>query len=178
MIRGPEHVQVSRLAVRHRAEVLATLLALVGDLELAEDLLQDTLVEIIADPSAYDESRPFVPWARGIARNLVRRHWRDHATHCQHQPRLRERLAELLEQADAEAEAVAEPDLLPRLRACLDRLGERSRRLLQLRYGEDLLGDALADRVGMPRTSVRTTLLRVRRALLRCLQVPQETVHG
>lgn len=161
--------QVSRLAVRHRTEILATILAMVGRFGEAEDLLQDTLVAIIGNPEAYDPEEAFVPWARGVARNMVRRHWRDLDTHRRHVPRLQERLADLLEQA--EAEAPDESELLPRLRACLDRLSERARRLVLLRYGEDVLGDELADRAGIPRTSVRTTLLRVRRSLMQCLQV-------
>ena len=168
MVQDLQKAQISRLAVRHRTEVLATLLALVGDLEVAEDLLQDTLVEIIADPSAYDPAYEFVPWARGIARNMVRRHWRTQAVRRQHLPHIRERLADMLEQADEEVDVG--PDLLPRLHACLERLNERHRQLILMRYGENRLGDELADMAGMPRASVRTTLLRLRRILLQCLQ--------
>ncbi len=168
MPQDPQQALVSRLAVRHRTEILSTLLALVGDLGLAEDLLQDTLVEIIGDPEAYDPARDFVPWARGIARNLAHRHWRESSTHRRHAPLVRERLADLLEQA--ETEAPPGPERMARLHSCLDRLSERVRHLLLLRYGENVLGDDLADRAGMPRASIRTTLLRARRSLMHCLQ--------
>jgi len=160
----PVRDHVFRMVLRHRGDVLATILVMVGELEIAEDLLQDTLLAILNAPSTWDPTRPFVPWARGIARNHVRRHWERQGR------RTPEGIAALETMADAADEGPCERPEMDRLRRCLKRLPERSRQLLRLRYDEGCSDDDLALRSGLVIGSLRNTLARIRMSLRQCVE--------
>ena len=49
---------------------------MVGHTQLAEDLTQDTFMQIHRSLDRYDPARPLKPWVYTIATNLVRDHWR------------------------------------------------------------------------------------------------------
>lgn len=56
---------------RHRATVWRFLLRLVGDVALAEDLLQESFFRAYQQLGRYDPARAFRPWLLGIARNTA-----------------------------------------------------------------------------------------------------------
>lgn len=154
-------------ALRHRDAIVAVILAMVRDFDLAEDLLQETMIEILRSSERFDPQEELLPWFKGIARNMVHRHWR-------RQQRESKRLAII---GDLEFLAgVIDKQPEPRweaeraaLRHCLQQVGERGRRLLQLRYEQGLHGDALAAAAGMAFTSLANTYLRLRSKLRRCI---------
>jgi len=51
--------------------VLSHIRSTVTDFHRAEDLLQETAGTVVEKFSEYDSSKPFLPWALGIARNKV-----------------------------------------------------------------------------------------------------------
>jgi RNA polymerase sigma-70 factor (ECF subfamily) len=55
------------------------------------------------------------------------------------------------------------------MRMCLRQLTDRHRELFLLRYGENIKGPSLAEKVGIKVKSLRTTLLRIRRFLRDCV---------
>ena len=57
------------------------------------------------------------------------------------------------------------------LHAALDRLSERDRRLLEMRYEEDLTQAAIAHRLGIPEGTVKVQLHRARMKLRRAYAV-------
>ncbi|MFD0853097.1 RNA polymerase sigma factor, partial [Actinomadura adrarensis] len=70
---GDAFVEVVR---RHEETVGAYLARRVGR-ELAEDLLGDVWVAALTSRASYDRSFPDArPWLIGVARNMIRRHWR------------------------------------------------------------------------------------------------------
>lgn len=152
-----------------RPALLAVILAMTRDYQEAEDLVQETMLEVFKSADRFDESRDFLRWAKGIARNVVMRHWAAQ----QRQPALME--AEALQTL---AEALMQEDEEParweqerrRLQECLDRLSERSRKLFLLRYGNNLKGHALSEASGYNFNSLRTTLLRIRAFLRECIR--------
>jgi RNA polymerase sigma-70 factor (ECF subfamily) len=56
------------------------------------------------------------------------------------------------------------------LRHCLTDLSTRNRDMLRQRYGENLPIQDIAERLGKAPTAVKVALLRLRRALLKCIQ--------
>ena len=63
--------QVTREWALAQPAVAAFLTSVVRDFRERDDLLQDVAVAVIESFESYDESRPFVPWAIGIARHRV-----------------------------------------------------------------------------------------------------------
>lgn len=151
----------------NRSRILAVIVAMVQDFDLAEELFQETIMEILKSESAFDSSRSFVPWACGIARNVVKQHWRRQKNSptsgvCE----LLAELATVVQEGDDELwkrERRA-------LRSCLQRFPERMQRLLMLRYGHNLKGKDLADSASIRVGSIRTTLARLRKQLQDCVR--------
>src|SRR5262245_41505990 len=60
-----------RLLLQHQSALLRYILPLVGNLEDAQDMLQETATALWQKFGQYDPGRPFLPWARQFARNQV-----------------------------------------------------------------------------------------------------------
>lgn len=66
------------LVRRHQRRVFTSILILVRDKELAEDLFQETFIKVIKTlrSGAYQEEGKFLPWVLRIGHNLVIDHFR------------------------------------------------------------------------------------------------------
>ena len=60
-----------RLLLQHQDAILRYVLPLVGDLNDAQDVLQDTATALWQKFGQYDPAQPFLPWARRFAHNEV-----------------------------------------------------------------------------------------------------------
>lgn len=133
----------------------------------AEDVIQETAVAAATDFGLYDRDRSFMSWVLGIARKRVLRHWRGKG-------RARQILFDeetLLRVEDEFAKIDLSPD--PRhdaLEACLGRLTERSRRLIEHRYVQGLDVEQVAGRMGLTVKSAYSQLYRVRQLLGECVR--------
>jgi RNA polymerase sigma-70 factor (ECF subfamily) len=95
-------------------------------------------------------------WLKTIVRNEA---FRQHA-------RVRPDLTSTLESSEgAEDEAVLAAVELADLHAAMDRLNERDRRLLEMKYEEDLTQATIARRLGIPEGTVKVRLHRARNKL-------------
>lgn len=151
----------------NRSRIMATVVAMTRDFNVAEDLFQETVLEVMKSAQRFDSTRDFAPWACAIARNVVRRHWRRQ----EKQPVAiaQDALDSLAEIAadDPDPEHWQEERLA--LRKCLEKIPERMRKLVVLRYGHNCKGQELARRALMKPGSLRTTLLRLRQKLRNCV---------
>ncbi len=66
----------ARLYQDHWARLLRHVGYLTGDITAAEDLVQEAFAQALAALARYDARAPFFAWLRGIALNIVRKHWR------------------------------------------------------------------------------------------------------
>lgn len=69
---------LEELIHRHKAKIYTSIILLVKDTYLAEDLFQDTFIKVIRNLRAnrYNEEGKFLPWVMRIAHNLVIDHFR------------------------------------------------------------------------------------------------------
>ncbi|MFC1479116.1 sigma-70 family RNA polymerase sigma factor [Planctomycetota bacterium] len=152
---------------KHRGPIMAVIVAMVRDFSRAEDIFEDTMLEIVNSKNAFDEQKDFLPWAKGIARNIVRRYWASlTASPSPEDAEVIEFIADIASKKD-------EPDQWKTekagLRECMQKLSEKYRKLFLLRYGEDIRGDALAGQTGFKVKSIRSVLMRVRNTLRNCI---------
>jgi RNA polymerase sigma-70 factor, ECF subfamily len=126
----------------------------------AEDIAQDALLRAWRRRSTLrDESRR-KEWLATIVRNEA---FRQHA-------RVRpDPVAELDLFEGAEDEQIISTVERADLHAVIASLSERDRKLLQLRYGEDLTQQAIARRLGLPDGTVKVRLHRLRHKLRRAM---------
>ena len=162
-----EHYRSFLNITENRAKIMSVILAMVRDFEVAEDLFQETVLQILEVSDRFDPAKEFVPWACGIARNMVRRYWRRQKT----QPstiaqELLEGLAQIVvDEGDTDVWRKEQAAL----RRCLEKVPERTRTLFVLRYGHNCKGQELARRAQFNAGSIRTTLARLRNQLRQCI---------
>ncbi len=158
--------EMMRLALRHRADIWGLLMGLTKDPIRAEDLFQDTYVVICEKWRQFRPGTDFVAWARQIARFKFL---------ASVDPARRPEVvveAEVLESAMDAARDEREPERpqLDALRHCIGRLQGRSRRVIDLRYGEGLPGPRTAEVLNMSLNALYTLLSRVRQGLMECVE--------
>ena len=156
-----------KLALEHRAQLWGFLVGLTKDPGRAEDLFQNTYVVLCEKWMQYQPGTNFLAWARQIARFEFL---------ASVDPERRAFVTaemEVLESAMRAAESGGGAPSRRReaLRRCLDEMPQaRSRRVLELRYGEGLPGEKVAQQLGLSLTALYTLLSRVRRLLQECIE--------
>ncbi|PQO29057.1 sigma-70 family RNA polymerase sigma factor [Blastopirellula marina] len=166
MLSNEQQMQFTRLWTEAQPVVSRYVESLVSDSWMARDIVQNTSVALLLKFAEFDPSRPFVPWALGIAKFEILSNRRDVA---------RSRIIcdpDLLEQytaAWADVSPKLEDEALV-LRRCVSQLPTNQKELLRLRYVEELTSDMIAERMSRTATSIRTTLHRIRVALRRCIE--------
>ena len=142
------------------------IVAMVHDFDLAEELFQETVVEVLKSEENFDPTRRFLPWACGVAKHVVQRHWRRQ----QKMPTsgMNMNLAELAMVAVEGDDELWRGEQLA-LRRCFKKLPPHLQRLLLLRYGQNVKGKHLAQQASIRLGSIRTTLARLRCQLRQCI---------
>lgn len=164
---------VVSLIVKHRNALYAFILAAVRDPDLTEDVLQDVSVAICSAWERYDPARPFMRWARAVARNRVRDILRKRG----HRKEILD--PQVVEQAVARvSEAPGTESWSKKLRDCLGRLSRRARLALERRYVYREKPAAIAAAMSWEPSSVYVLLSRSKQALLKCLQSGADAVGG
>jgi RNA polymerase sigma-70 factor (ECF subfamily) len=158
---------VMRLALEHRAQLWGFLVGLTKDPARAEDLFQNTYLILCEKWELYRPGTNFLAWARQIARYEFLA-----SIDPERRPFVTAEM-EVLESAMRAAESEGGPPSSRReaLRRCLDQMPQaKGRRVLELRYGEGLAGEKVAEQLGLSVNALYTLLSRVRRILQECIE--------
>ncbi len=139
---------------------------LVGDAEVARDVLQETNRVLWMEADSFDLDREFLPWAFAVARNQVR---------SQRKRSSRSRLvfdedvvAQLADRAEAETEHHGAK--LAALASCLNKLNHEQRGMIQRRYQRSESVQDIATSLDRTAGSLAVTLHRLRGVLARCIE--------
>lgn len=155
---------------REQGQIAAFIRALVPATADADDLFQQTALVLWRSFESFDPSKPFRPWALGVARHQVLMHWRS-----RRRDRLvfsEEVLAALADEVGRRAEDET-PSLLDRQRAldaCVEELGPRQRELLHRFYGLKEQAQAIAASWDRSVHAVYKSLRVMRKALEACVE--------
>ncbi|MBI1373134.1 MAG: sigma-70 family RNA polymerase sigma factor [Phycisphaera sp.] len=156
----------ARLWSEHHTTVAAYVHAAVRDGHRAEDVLQDVAEAAIRSFGDFDASRSFVGWVLGIARHrvldYVRKAGRDRHV-------FGERAMVLLAEAH-EKVAAEQTDFRSALASCIEKLPEKNRAIVELRYQGGLGFDEIAARLSMTANAATVAMHRVRAALNDCVR--------
>ena len=159
----PEFVQ--RLTASQSA-LYAFIVSLMGGVQEANDVLQETNFKLCRKAAQYDPAQPFLRWAYVFARFEVMA-WR--------KKQQRSRLVlddDLVARvaSDFEETAVSEDRRLNVLEQCLDKLPARQRDLVTARYGNGEAVQDIASRLAKSENSISALFYRVRAALAECVE--------
>lgn len=131
----------------------------------AEDLFQRTSLTAWQERAKFDRDRDFFAWVCGVARNHVRRYYRERSkSGLVLDPQVADQLAERM---------IEEHDLLEQrqeaLERCLDKLSPEHRQLIQDFYRQEGTVKDFAGRLGRTVESVYKALQRIRASLNTCV---------
>lgn len=176
MYLGGDNAAFDALLSRHQANVYAYILHMVKDLELANDLFQETFVKAIVNLKhrRYTCDGKFPAWVNRIAHNLVIDYFRQ------------EKNVSTVSTDDADMNLLNRKDLSEGtiedvlideqicndVRSLIDALPPDQQVVVRMRYYEDLSFKEIAERTGV---SINTALGRMRYAILNMRKRFKET---
>jgi RNA polymerase sigma-70 factor (ECF subfamily) len=133
----------------------------------AADVVQQVALTVTRRFEEYDDRRPFVAWALWLAKSRIADHWRKAGrSRVVFSDEVLDRMADALVERQPERSARQEA-----LEHCIGKLPAKSRKLLDLRYTEELPVEQMAQAVGSTPGSVRVLLHRVRSLLAECIEL-------
>jgi RNA polymerase sigma-70 factor (ECF subfamily) len=154
------------LFLEHQVGVRAFLGSLVRDRHARDDLFQEVALTLWQEFPRYDRARSFGAWARGIAANKVLQRW--HKDNRQPAPFPPEAIQALLDACERNEKS--ESQEAEGLELCLQKLPEKSRQLLNLRYDRALKLGEIAQRLNTTMDAVHKALSRIRDRLQQCVE--------
>ena len=155
-----------QLVKLHQKRALRMVLGMVGDLDTAMDIVQESFVRAYQALERFDESLPFYPWLSTIAGNLALNHIRKSSRES--------RLDDVVhERADPDPDPLEKLQLDEtdrRFMAAVQELPEAYRTVFILRNFEELSYEDIAARLGISLGTVDSRLYRARRLLVEKLK--------
>lgn len=151
-----------------RFRLIAYIRALVGDVDLSEEIFQEVSVVVLQKIDSFDAKRELQPWCRGIARNMILRE-------RERSRRLKvfanDAIVDLVDAAFEERREAGSLDAQRSLlRRCMGGLAGTSREILELRYQAGLSLRDIAGRLDRTEGAVQVALSRIRKWLADCVQ--------
>ena len=154
------------LVLRHKEKLYTSILFLVKDKYLAEDIFQDVFIRIIDTMRGgrYTEEGKFLPWAMRIAHNLCVDHFRKVKRTPTNRKSENNDIFDVIKFSDECAETkMTRQQSHDRVRVMLDQLPEDQREVIVLRHYADLSFKEIAS---MTNCSINTALGRMRYGLI------------
>lgn len=158
------------LADRHR--LMAFIYGLLREAQTSEDVFQEVWLKLHAELGKGVVIQNPPAWCRTAARNLILTHWRSRKNSKVQVDSTLVEFLDCVEQAfaeDATSEGAGE-DRRQALGECLRALPEKSRRMLALRYEQELPLKDIAEQAGNSCDAVIKALVRLRQALAVCVE--------
>lgn len=175
MLTTEQQEQFTQLWTQAQSTVACFVHTSIRDRGQAEDLLQEIAMTLLRKFADYDPSKPFLPWAIGVAKLAILGSRRDYArSRVVFDEALLERISNtFLETVPSQRDEEAY------LAVCLTKLPPKSRRMVRLRYFDSLDSREIARVLGTSEVAVRVGLLRIREQLRKCIvsQIQLERSH-
>ncbi len=169
-----EEKALETLMVRHKDKVFTSIIMMVRDQQLAEDIFQDTFVKVINTLRSgnYKEEGKFLPWVMRIAYNLCI----DHFRRVKRMPSITttegfDVFKTLRFVDESPDEKMHREESCRKVRQLIEQLPEDQKQVLVLRHYVELSFKEIADITGV---SINTALGRMRYALINMRKLIKE----
>ncbi|HXT60183.1 MAG TPA: sigma-70 family RNA polymerase sigma factor [Pirellulales bacterium] len=163
----PVELDFNTILWRTQAAIRAFIAGMGAAAHEVDDLAQETYLELYRNLEKIPAGVAPERWLKGIARNVCLNHFRRTAR----RNRLhREALCELLAAAECGADGLfGRHSMGGMLEDCVGKLPPKQRRLIELRYQQDLSSAAIAEKLDSTAEAIRVLLFRVRGVLKDCV---------
>lgn len=164
---GVESPRSVTLLMAERDRLFSYIWTIVGDVHVAEDVFQEVSLFVIEkQPEASDDVQ-FRVWLRRTARFKAIEALRRVA---KRPVSLDEAVLEKLEVHWGQCDAVTESDTVEILQECIRQLTPNGRKVIALRYVENLHSSEIAKRLGRQVETVYQSIARAHRSLMDCVR--------
>jgi RNA polymerase sigma-70 factor, ECF subfamily len=168
-VRQRDDLAIAELVRANHRALRGYVAALSSDLNAVDDLSQEVFLRALERLDKIDDLQNFPRFLRGIARNVVREHFRKNAIHSERYVQFVEEVYPSEESAGADL-PVNDPQVAAAMRECMSKLSDKAREMLKMRYTEELPADQIGKALGLNGGAVRTSLLRIRETILKCVR--------
>jgi RNA polymerase sigma-70 factor, ECF subfamily len=159
------------LFLPEQGSVRAFIRSIIWDRSRCEDVFQEVALVLWRELDRYDPQRPFGAWARGVAAKVTLKGLRQaRRTPMALSPEAIASLEAAFDHIAFQESSRPMSKQEEALRHCLDRLPDRARLLVHLRYHDALELSDIATRVTSSAEAVRKAISRSREALQRCVE--------
>ena len=162
------------LVERHKQKIFTSILLLIKNQALAEDIFQDTFIKVIKTLKSgnYKEEGKFLPWVLRIAQNLVIDHFRKN----KRMPMVRDTdeysITESLRLTDDNIEdRMVHDQILSDVRELIEELPPNQKEVVMMRHYAGMSFKDIAESTGV---SINTSLGRMRYALINLRKLIEE----
>jgi RNA polymerase sigma factor (sigma-70 family) len=160
--KGGDKAAFGRLVKLHQRRVLRMVTAMVGDLDVAMDIVQESFIRAYHALDRFEEGQPFYPWLSTIATNLALNQLRKN----KRQTSLDDSYHEQADPALDPLEKLQTDENQRRFMAAVQNLPEEYRSVFVLRTFDQLSYDEIAARLKISMGTVDSRLFRARRRLM------------
>lgn len=163
--KGPTQLDLTELVIRHQVMVWRYLRALGADAALADDLTQDTFLEVMRRPLEQYSDAATASYLRRVAHNffISRRRREARMNVTQH--------AEQFETAWLRwAGFDSGNELLEALKECFGRLTERAQLALRLRFDQEASREGIAQQLEISEHGAKNLMQRAKNQLRECVE--------
>lgn len=160
--------RIAKVTEAHGQFVRALALRLAPFPGLAEDIAQQVFLEFISKADEWDLDEEVRPLLSTMTRHVALRCWRERTRAMSAEMRgLAEHIRQLAEGSNVEW---YRPEEQAALQQCLERLPDKSRRLIELHYHLEVSSVEIAQQMQMTAEAVRRALFRLRQQLRMCIE--------
>lgn len=162
---------VVKVLMQQRADLIGYAWIVVGDPETAEDVFQDVSVVAIRKCDEIENDEHLIGWLYNAIRleGLKARRNQQQARQLL-RPEVLQVLEQVRSQGHGQTQAEQESDYLPALRECINLLQGEVRKVLELRYGQNLKPAKIAKLTGKKIQTVYKTITRSHSTLRDCVE--------
>jgi RNA polymerase sigma-70 factor, ECF subfamily len=152
--------------IRSQRHIFRYIAALLPDRDEAEEVFQNTCLKLLEKADDFRPEHPMLPWACGIAQNMVRKHF-------ERNRRRGVQLSEVMIAAVSETQQRSSGEInrrLEQLPGCLQALSAEERALLEQCYSQHGAIRSVAEAKHISPDTVYKRLERIRRRLFECIE--------
>jgi RNA polymerase sigma-70 factor (ECF subfamily) len=152
--------------MRNQGQIYAFILALMPNRHDADDIMQETVTLMWRKFDSFKQGTNFSAWGRAVARNRIMKFFDRHR-------RSRVRFSdELLRAIEKQTESSLDQmdRFVSALRECVEKLEETDRRVIRMRYEQEVPTKQIADLLGSSIHATYRSMARIHRTLERCIR--------
>lgn len=163
-IEGPEYQEFLRILQFNKKRIFGFILAAVPHYSTAEDIMQDTIIRLWSKFSTYTPGTNFSAWGISYARYVILEYQKkNRAAFIQFDSQALDNLSEPFE-TDENID-----NRLEALQKCLKKLPEIQKRIMRMRYSENLTVKEIALKIGRPIHGMYKAVIKIQSSLQECI---------